>query len=71
MALKTLGATSTTTVIVGDSVADMQSAKDLKAIAVGLPTGIATQKQLTAHGANYLITSLVDLPVLIKKLDKN
>ena len=71
LALKTLGATSATTVIVGDSIADMQSAKDLKAIAVGLPTGIASQKQLTVHGANYLITSLVDLPVLIKKLDKN
>jgi HAD superfamily hydrolase (TIGR01509 family) len=71
LALKTLGATPATTVIVGDSTADMQSAKDLKAIAVGLPTGIATQKQLTVNGANYLITSLVDLPVLIKKLDKN
>ena len=71
LALKTLSATPATTVIVGDSTTDMQSAKDLKAIAVGLPTGIATQKQLTVHGANYLITSLVDLPVLIKKLDKN
>jgi len=71
LALKTLGATPSTTVIVGDSTADMQSAKDLKAIAVGLPTGIATQKQLTVHGANYLITSLLDLPLLIKKLNKN
>lgn len=71
LALKALGAKASTTVIVGDSIADMQSAKDLKAIAVGFPTGIATQKQLTVHGANYLITSLVDLPILIKKIDKN
>ncbi len=37
VALKTLGANPSTTVIVGDSIADMQSAKELKAIAVGLP----------------------------------
>ena len=49
LALKTLGATPKTTVIVGDSIVDMQSAKELKAIAVGLPTGIATQKQLTGQ----------------------
>ncbi|NLF89467.1 HAD family hydrolase [Candidatus Bathyarchaeota archaeon] len=70
LTLKALGAKPATTVIVGDSIADMQSAKDLKAVAVGIPTGLATQKQLQAHGANYIITSLIDLPVLIKKMDK-
>ncbi len=71
LALKTLGAKPATTVIVGDSAVDMQSAKELKAIAVGLPTGLSTEKQLVTQGANYLITNLSDLPVLIKKLDKN
>lgn len=70
LALKALGAKPATTVIVGDSVADMQSAKDLKSVAVGIPTGLATQKKLETHGANYIITSLIDLPVLIKKMDK-
>lgn len=70
LALKTMGVKPNNMVLVGDSVADMQSAKELKAIAVGIPTGIATQKQLTTAGANYIITALSDLPVLIKELNK-
>lgn len=68
LALKTLGTKPANTVMVGDSVADMQSAKELKAVAVGIPTGLATEKQLTTAGANYIITALSDLLVLIKKL---
>jgi HAD superfamily hydrolase (TIGR01509 family) len=68
LALKALGAKPAGTVMVGDSVADMQSAKELKAVAVGIPTGLASEKQLTAAGANYIITALSDLPLLIKKL---
>ncbi|MFA7398292.1 MAG: HAD family phosphatase [Candidatus Bathyarchaeia archaeon] len=71
LALKILGVKPVNSIIVGDSVVDMQSAKELKAIAIGLPTGISTQKQLTTHGANYIITALSDLPVLIKKMEKN
>lgn len=70
LALKALDTRPEETVIVGDSVVDMQSAKELKAIAVGLPTGISTLKQLKAHGANYIITVLTDLPVLIKKINE-
>jgi phosphoglycolate phosphatase len=70
LALKTLGIKPNNMVLVGDSSADMQSAKELKAIAIGVPTGIATQKQLTTAGANYIITALSDLPVLIKELNK-
>ncbi len=68
LALKILDAKPASTIIVGDSVADMQSAKELKAVAVGIPTGIATEKQLVTAGANYIITALTDLPLLIKKL---
>lgn len=68
--LKALEVKPIDTIVVGDSVTDMQSAKDLKAIAVGIPTGIATQKQLTAAGANYIITTLSDLPILIKNMKK-
>jgi HAD superfamily hydrolase (TIGR01549 family) len=70
LALKTVGARPNTSVIVGDSRVDMQSAKELKAIAVGLPTGFSTTEDLMSSGANYIITSLVDLPLLIKKIDK-
>lgn len=68
--LDTLHAAPEETVVVGDSKIDMQAARDLKAIAVGLPTGVSTQEQLMANGANYLITSITDLPQLIKKLNK-
>jgi HAD superfamily hydrolase (TIGR01509 family) len=70
LALKKLGVRASAAVIVGDSTVDMESAKELKAVAVGLPTGYSTPKQLMSHGANYLVTSLIDLPVLIKKENK-
>ena len=71
VALKTLGVRPKATLIVGDSIVDMQSAKELKAIAVGLPTGLSTTEQLMTNGANYIITSLTDLPVLIKKIKED
>jgi len=70
IALKALGATSQSALIVGDSVVDMQSARELKAIAVGFPTGVSTVEQLMNNGANYIITSLTDLPVLLKEINK-
>ncbi len=71
LALKKLGVLANATVIVGDSNVDMESAKELKAVAVGLPTGFSTKEQLIENGANYIITSLSDLQVLIKKINKN
>jgi phosphoglycolate phosphatase-like HAD superfamily hydrolase len=69
-ALKALGASANDTVIVGDSIVDMQSAKELKTVAVGLPTGVSTMEQLMRNGANYIITSITDLPLLIEKINK-
>jgi phosphoglycolate phosphatase len=71
MALKVLGVAAEETVVVGDGSVDMQSARELKAIAVGLPTGASTIEQLMRHGANYIITSITDLPVLIEKINKS
>lgn len=71
VALKALDARPQRALIIGDSVVDMQSAKELKAIAVGIPTGMSTVEQLKNHSANYIITSLIDLPILIKELNKN
>jgi HAD superfamily hydrolase (TIGR01549 family) len=70
LALKTLGSRPKATLIMGDSVVDMQSASELKAIAVGLTTGLSTTEQLMGNGANYIVTSLTDLPVLIKKINE-
>jgi phosphoglycolate phosphatase-like HAD superfamily hydrolase len=49
----------------------MKSGRELKAVAVGLTTGFATKEQLTAAGANYIITALTDLPILIKEINKD
>jgi HAD superfamily hydrolase (TIGR01549 family) len=71
VALKGLDANPQTVVIVGDSLVDMQSAKELKIIAVGLTTGVSKMEQLKNNGANYIITSLTDLPTLIKKINES
>ena len=70
LALKALGAKAKDSLVVGDSVVDMQSAKETKAIAVGLTTGFSSTEQLMNGGANYIVTSLTDLPVLIKKINE-
>jgi HAD superfamily hydrolase (TIGR01549 family) len=70
VALEALDARAQGTVIVGDSIVDMQSAKELKAIAVGIPTGMATLEQLKHNSANFIITSLSDLPSLIREINK-
>ena len=69
MALKVLGITPEETIVVGDSAVDMESAKELKAVAVGLPADAPNIDKLMKHGANYIITSITDLPVLIEKIN--
>jgi HAD superfamily hydrolase (TIGR01549 family) len=58
------------TMVVGDGVSDMKCARELNAIAVGLPTGVSSPKQLINSGANYFITSITDLPTLIEYINK-
>ena len=52
--------------LVGDATRDMECARELKVMAVGLSTGVSTQKELMNAGANYLVTSIADLPSLIE-----
>jgi pyrophosphatase PpaX len=68
-ALKVIGVAPAETVVVGDGNVDMESARELEAIAVGLPTTASKIEQLMKHGANYIITSITDLPVLIEKIN--
>jgi len=69
-ALHALDVNAQEVVVVGDGVSDMKSARELKAVAVALPTGVSSPKELVTAGANYLITSLTDLPSLIERLNK-
>jgi phosphoglycolate phosphatase len=64
--LKALKVTPKEALLVGDGTRDMECARELKVIAVGLSTGVSTQKELMNSGADYLITSIADLPILIK-----
>jgi len=68
--LKALGVKPDETVVVGDSRVDIKCAKELKVIAVGLPTGVASTEQLINSGVNYLITSITDLPTLMEYINK-
>jgi HAD superfamily hydrolase (TIGR01549 family) len=69
LALKVLGVMPEETIVVGDSTVDMESAKELKAVAVGLPADAPNIDKLMRHGANYIITSITDLPVLVEKIN--
>jgi HAD superfamily hydrolase (TIGR01509 family) len=70
MALKILGVAPEETLVVGDSGVDMESAKELRAVAVGLPSDKSKTDQLMKNGANYIITSITDLPVLVEKINR-
>jgi HAD superfamily hydrolase (TIGR01549 family) len=69
--LKALGVNPEETMVVGDGVSDMKCAKELSAIAVGLPTGVSSPKELISSGANYFITLITDLPTLIEYINKS
>jgi HAD superfamily hydrolase (TIGR01549 family) len=68
--LSDLKAKAVETMIVGDSSRDMRCARDVGAIAVGLPTGISTQQELSNAGANYFLTSIRDVPSLVEEMNK-
>jgi len=68
-AIKVLGVTPEETVVVGDGNVDMESANELKAIAVGLTTFAFKTNQLMRHGADYIITSIADLPLLVNRIN--
>ena len=68
--LKVLGVLPVETLVVGDSRVDMKSARELEAVAVGLPTGVSSVEQLMGAGADYVVSSMRDLPVLVAQLNK-
>ena len=68
--LKSLKAKPEETIVVGDSIMDMKSAQELDVFAVGTSTGFAAPEQITLEGSNCLISSPLDLIVLVEKLDQ-
>lgn len=68
--LKALDVNAGETVVVGDSVVDMKSAKALNAAAVGMAKDSYAVEKLNHAGAMHIIKSITDLPTLIAKLDK-
>lgn len=64
--LKALKVTPKEALLVGDATRDVECARELKVMAVGLPTGVSSQRELMDAGANYLITSIADLPKLVE-----
>ena len=68
--LKALHVSPKEAILVGDGTRDMHCARELNVIAVGLPTGISSEKELTDSGANYFITSISDLPTLVQTINK-
>jgi HAD superfamily hydrolase (TIGR01509 family) len=69
-ALKVLNVTPEETIVIGDGIVDIQTAKELNISAIGLTTGTSTVAQLTKHGADYIITSITDIIPLIETINK-
>ena len=55
-------------VVVGDTVFDVRCAKELGAVAVGITTGRSSEEELRRAGADYIISSLVELLPLLAQL---
>ena len=67
--LKILRIQPSEAVVVGDSVLDMQCARRLNMIAVGVSTGIASPQELAQAQASYLISSITEIPRLVQQLN--
>jgi HAD superfamily hydrolase (TIGR01549 family) len=68
--LKSLHANPNEAMLVGDGTRDMRCAKELGVVAVGLSIGTNSEKELTDSGANYIVTAIGDLPILVQTINK-
>ena len=69
-ALKALKVKPEEAIVVGDSVRDMECARQLKVLAVGVTTGFSSIEELTRAGADYLASSSTDIPSLVQQLNR-
>jgi phosphoglycolate phosphatase len=68
-ALDALKVGSHEALLVGDSVKDMECARQLNVLAVGVTTGISSINELTRSDAYYLVSSVNDVPALVQQLN--
>lgn len=71
LVLNKLGVQPEEAVVVGDGVWDIQAAKALGVIGIGVTTGRASFRQLRDAGADYIISSLAELPDLIEQMTRS
>jgi phosphoglycolate phosphatase len=62
-AISTMGSSPKEIIVVGDSVADMESGKHIGAITVGVTSGLGSPQQLAKVNVDYLIGSIAELHV--------
>lgn len=67
-ALKALDVNAEQTVVIGDGVADMKSAKAVSAHAIGLTTDEHGAKKLQSAGATHTVNSITEVPILIQEI---
>ena len=68
--LKVLKVRPEEAIVVGDSVRDVECARQLKVLAVGVATGFSSIEDLTRAGADYLASSSTDIPTLVQQLNR-
>jgi len=68
--LKALKVRPEEAIVVGDSVRDMECARQLKVLAVGVATGFSSIEDLTSAGADYLVSLSTDIPILVQQLNR-
>ena len=66
-ALRGLGVDAEDVLVVGDTTWDVRCAKAAGAKAVGVTTGLSTREELLNAGADYVIDSITELPLIIRK----
>ena len=64
--ISTMGPSPKEIIVVGDSVADMESGKHVGAITVGVTSGLGSPQQLAKVNVDYLIGSIAELPCLLR-----
>ena len=69
-ALKALKVRPEEAIVVGDSIRDMECARRIKVLAVGVTTGFSSIEELTRAGADYLASSSTDIPNLVQQLNR-
>ena len=70
-ALKALKVRPEEAIVVGDSVRDIECARRLKVLAVGVTTGFSSIQELTHAGADYVASSPKGIPSLVQQLNRN